>query len=278
MYAEALEFLRCPRHTDAPLALERGARYDGDGSIRRGRLRCPICRACYPIDGGILDLLGPLALPRSPAQIVNYLPPTAWGYERLWRPRALPLLAGEPLGYARELPLIVGLAAPGRGGLFVDVACSNGLYARALERARGGAPGHTIGVDHALPMLRQARAYARAEGLRISYVRASAQALPVAPGSAAIVAMGGSLNEIGDAGRALAQLRRTLAPDGRCVMMGLVRAETAAGRALQGALGAGGVAFWPLAELNRRCAEAGLRLRAQWRHRVVVFSLLMNAH
>jgi SAM-dependent methyltransferase len=275
MYPEALRFLTCPRHPVVPLALEPGARHAGD-AVLAGRLRCPTCRRRYPIADGVPDLLGPLALPDSPAQLTNYLAPTAWAYERTWRPRALTLLAGEPFGYDRELPLITGLAEPARGGLVVDVACSNGLYARALERARGAAPGHVIGLDHAMPMLREARARAEAEGLRITYVRAKAQALPFAPGAAAALAMGGSLNEIGDADAALRELRRVLAPAGRLVMMGLVGAEGLPGRALQAALGLGGIAFPPLAELNLRLAAAGLRLRAQWRYGVVVFSLLVG--
>lgn len=274
MYPDAVVYLRCPLHRDAPLELEPGGREGRGGELVRGRLRCPACGARYPIEGGVADLLGPLALPDSPAQVANFLPPTAWGYERTWRPRALSLLSGEPFGYERELPLIVGLAAPGRGGLMVDVACSNGLYARALARARGGAEGHVVGVDHAPPMLRQARAYAHAQGLRVSFVRAKAQALPFADGAAAAVTMGGSLNEIGDVDGALAELRRALAPDGRCALMCLVRGETAGGQALQGMLGTGGISFPPLDELNLRLARAGLRLRAQWRHRVVVFSLL----
>ena len=277
MYPEALALLTCPRHPEARLGLDPGARHAADGAVLRGRMRCSACGARYPIRGGILDLLGPRALPDSLAQLTNYLSMTAWGYERLWRARALTLMAGEPLGYDRELPLIVGLAAPERGGLCIDVACSNGLYARAIERARGGTPGHTIGVDHSLPMLRHARARARAEGLRISYVRAKAQALPVRAGSAAGLAVGGSLNEIGDVDGALAELRRALAPDGRCVMMGLVQSAAARGRALQAALRVGGVAFWPLSELNRRLTAAGLRLRAQWQYGVVVFSVLVAA-
>lgn len=276
MYPEALDALTCPRHPELRLALDEGARRAGDGEIVAGSLRCPACPAPYPLAGGILDLLGPAYLPDSPAQLANFLPPTAWGYERLWRHRALSLLAGEPFGYGRELPLITGLADPARGGLFVDVACSSGLYARAVERARRGAPGHTIGVDHAAPMLRRARALARAAGLRISYVRARAQALPVAAGSASGLVVGGSLNESGDADGALAELRRALAPGGRCAMMGLVRAATAPGRLLQAGLGAGGVEFWPLPELNRRLAAAGLRLRAQYQYGVVVFSLLVG--
>lgn len=274
MYPEALDFLTCPRDPEARLALEPGARRAADGELLSGRLRCPACGAAYAVAGGVADLLGPRALPDSPAQLVNALPPTVWAYERLWRPRALSLLSGEPFGYRRELALVAGLLAPAGGGLIVDVACSSGLYARALARALGAAAGHVVGIDHALPMLRQARAFARAEGLRVSFVRARAQALPFAAGAAAGLAMGGSLNEIGDVAGALGELRRALAPGGRCALMCLVRAETGAGRALQGALGLGGLSFPTLAELNLRLAAAGLRLRSQWRHGVVVFCLL----
>jgi SAM-dependent methyltransferase len=276
MYAEALGYLTCPRDPEVGLGLEEGARRAADGEIVRGWLRCPACGARYAIDAGVADLLGLRALPPSLTQAVNFLSVTAWGYERTWRPRALSALSGESLGYTRELPLIVGLAGPDAGGLIVDVACSNGLYARALERARvrGGAAGHVVGIDHAAPMLRQARAFALAAGLRISFVRAKAQALPFAAGAATTVAMGGSLNEIGDDVRALSELRRTLAPGGRCVLMCLVQGETRVGRWLQAVLSLGGLSFLPLEVLNRRLAAAGLRLRAQWRYGVVVFSLL----
>jgi SAM-dependent methyltransferase len=109
---------------------------------------------------GIADFLGP-PRPPTPAQITNEWPLTAWVYERGWRPFALTLLSGEPFPYRRELPLITALAEPRRGGLYLDVACSNGLYARALARSLAGAPGHVVGVDHSLPMLKQARQYAR---------------------------------------------------------------------------------------------------------------------
>ncbi|EFO81063.1 Methyltransferase type 11 [Oscillochloris trichoides DG-6] len=274
MYPEALAYLRCPRHPAVPLVLEERRLTAADGAILRGGMRCAQCRRRYPITEGILDLLGPLALPATATQLTNALPLTAWGYERVWRPRALSLLAGQPLGYTYELPLIAGLAAPQRGGLFVDVACSNGLYARTLEQARAGAVGVTFGIDHSGPMLRQARAFALSEGLRINYVRATAQALPFAAQSVAGLTMGGSLNEIGAVDRALAEWRRTLAPDGRGVMMNLVQAERWVGRAVQGMLGYAGVSFWSLDDLNRRYVAAGLRLRAQWQYGVVVFSQL----
>lgn len=276
MYRELLSFLVCPRHPARRLVLRPGSR-TRHGELVAGSLVCAACGARYPIVDGVADFVGPFALPDSPAQLVNALSVAAWAYERTWRPHSLSLLSGEPFGYDRELPLITGLAAPARGGLVVDVACSNGLYARALEQARAGAPGPTVGVDHSMPMLQQARAFARAEGLRISYVRAKAQALPFAPGSAAIVAMGGSLNEIGDADQALREIRRVVAPDGRVVLMSLVRAASFAGRFLQSALGTGGIAFPALSALNLRFAAAGLRLRAQWQYGVVLFTLLAAA-
>lgn len=274
MYAEALEFLTCPRHPTTRLTLEPGARYDSRGEIIAGVLRCSACGARYSLRQGVVDLLDPLTFPDNLTQLINALPITAWGYERTWRPHALTLLSGEPFGYERELPLITGMAAPERGGLIVDVACSNGLYARALEHARRNAPGHVIGIDHAFPMLQQARLYAQAEGLRISFVRARAQALPFAAGSANVLAMGGSLNEIGNIPAALRELRRVLAPTGRVAMMCLVRDEQPMGRAVQSVMGLAGVAFPSLDQLNRAFAAAELRLRAQWRYRIVVFSLL----
>ncbi|MCU0491626.1 MAG: methyltransferase domain-containing protein [Chloroflexaceae bacterium] len=257
------------------LHLAPGATTNADGIVEHGTLTCATCTTRYPIRNGIADLLGPLALPTTPAQLTNYLPPTAWLYERTWRPQALSLLSGEPFGYSRELPLIARLMEPERPGIYLDVACSNGLYARALAQARGGAPGHVVGIDHALPMVQEGRRFAQQAGLRISFVRASAQALPFAAGSVAGVAMGGSLNEIGDVNKALAEMRRVLAPDGRAVLMNLVQARTKGGRGLQRVLGFGGVAFWPMGMLNQHFADNDLRLAAQWRYGVVVFSLLL---
>ncbi|PDV98078.1 class I SAM-dependent methyltransferase [Candidatus Chloroploca asiatica] len=274
MYVEALEYLACPQHPEVLLELIEGAEYDDQGELITGELRCPTCGMRATVREGLVDVIGTPLMPESIAQLANVLPVAAWGYERTWRPQSLSLLAGEPFDYNRELPLLVGLTMPERGGLIVDVACSNGLYARTLEQARQGTPGHVIGIDHSLAMLQQARAYALAEGLRITYVRAKAQALPFAPGAAATMAMGGSLNEIGDIPTALRELRRVLDPTGRCVLMNLVQAEELPARALQGLLGAGGVAFPAVAEVNRLFALAGLRLRAQWQYGVVLFSLV----
>ncbi|MBC8077118.1 MAG: methyltransferase type 11, partial [Chloroflexales bacterium] len=126
MFPDLLPHLCCPR-CHGQLALE-STQTSADGEIVAGALLCAQHGARFAISGGVLDTLG-LRLPESPAQLVNELPPAAWAYERVWRPYALSLLAGEPFGYARELPLLAQLLAPVRPGLYLDVACSNGLYA-----------------------------------------------------------------------------------------------------------------------------------------------------
>ncbi len=278
MYPEALAGLRCPHSPHAALELAAGARYAPDGAVLDGRLRAvDDATRHYPIRDGIVDLLGGARLPLTPAQITNYLPLTAWGYERLWRGRALTLLSGEEFGLTRELSLLVRLMQPERGGVYLDVACSNGLYARALATATHAdllaatpPPATIIGIDHSLPMLQQARAYALQNRLRITYVRASAQALPIADATVAGVAMGGSLNEIGDRRAFFAEARRVLEPHGRMVLMHLVQAGDGIGQAVQAVLGTGGIAFPPLATIHAELEQFNLLDETQ--HGVVVFS------
>lgn len=269
VYSEALSALRCPtcRRGLTPDIRET----DGGGDIITAGLACAGCTRTYPVREGIADFLG-VPRPATPAQFVNELPATAWAYERLWRPFALTLLSQTPFPYRRELPLIAELMQPDRGGLFLDVACSNGLYARALTRAMRHAPGHVVGIDHSLVMLRDARQRARLAGLRISYVRAEAQALPIASGHAAGVVIGGSLNEIGDLDECLHETRRVLASDGRFVAMTLVQAKTWLGRIVQRALAPGGIQFWPAQTLCTVFAQHGLPTARTERTGIVLFT------
>lgn len=269
MYDALLPDLRCPICAGA---LDLGdARRDAAGEIISGTLHCA-CGAVYPIRDGIADFLGP---PRPPtiAQLTNELPATAWAYERLWRPFALTLLSGESFPYQRELALVTEWIEATRGGLMVDVACSNGLYARALARAIRHVPGHVVGIDHARPMLREARQRARAAGVRVSYLRASAQALPVASSAASGVTIGGSLNEIGDLNACLREVRRILADDGRFVTMTLLKGQSAVGRTVQHIVSASGIAFWSPEELLQRFRAAGLYPQRDEQYGIVLFTL-----
>lgn len=268
MYSQLLPLLRCPS-CQSTLELRQPA-YGPDAELLSGQLGCAGCGARYRIRHGIADFLG-IPRPFSPAQLVNELPPTAWGYERLWRPFALSLFSGQRFGYARELPLIAALAEPQRDGLYMDIACGNGLYARTLARTLG-AGGMVAAIDHSMPMLREAASLARAAGLRISFIRARAQALPIAPASSAACVIGGSLNEIGDIDGCLAEIKRCLADGGRFVAMTLSRADTPAGRLLQRALGGGGIRFWTAQQLIELFRRQQLHTSGCWRYGIVVFT------
>jgi SAM-dependent methyltransferase len=271
MYPELVSVVRCPNCTAHPLTLL-GPLYDGD-EIAAGALRCSACGAQTPIREGIWDALSDRSLPLTPAQITNYLPLAARLYEPLWRWRALSLLSGRRFPLREELTLLRGLLRPQSEHFYLDVACSAGLYARALA-----VPGAIVaGVDHSWAMLSEARRLARSRGLRISYIRASAQSLPIRNNAAAGVGMGGSLNEIGDRHAALCEIRRVLRQDGRFVCMNLVGADSGWGCVLQRGLGTGGIDFPADTTLRRGFEQAGLRLLAQWRWRVVTITLLQRS-
>jgi ubiquinone/menaquinone biosynthesis C-methylase UbiE len=270
MFTEALPHLRCPA-CYAALDAEQ-ITFDAAGEIVGGALICATCVARYPVRQGVTDFLG---RPRPPTltQVANELPAIAWVYERAWRPFALTLLSRQRFPYWRELRLVTSLADPARGGLVLDVACSNGLYARALARAMGDAQGHVIGVDHSLPMLLEARRRAAEAGLRVTFVRAKAQALPVAGAAASTVTIGGSLNEIGDLDACLVQVRHALAPGAPFVAMTLARAATPPGRGIQALMRPAGVVFWTPDELAEHFARHGLRVERREQHGLVLFTL-----
>lgn len=272
MYPEFLAYLRCPACFGSLVVL--AAAFEC-GEIVQGDLCCGVCRVQYPIRSGIPDLRGSVRS-RAFAQVVNNWRATAWGYERFWRPYALTLLSRRFLSYRYELRLVAGLMEPQRGGLYVDVACANGLYARALTRARHDAPGHVVGVDHALPMLIEARSRARAAGLRISYVCAQAQRLPFERGAVSGVVIGGSLNEIGDLDGCLAEVARVLRPSGRFVAMTLTRSRRAIGWAVQCSMRSGGIQFWTADDLVRRFGDYHLRTVGCWWYGIVLFTFAVR--
>lgn len=275
MYSDLLPALVCPA-CHQPLTLAHDVR-DAQGEILAGQLACARCSVYYPIHEGIADFLD-TPRPLTPAQVTNEWPLTAWIYERGWRPFALTLLSREPFPYRRELPLMADLMQTQRGGLYLDVACSNGLYARALARTLGAAPGHVVGIDHSLPMLLQARRFAREARLRISYVRAEAQGLPIAAERVAGVAIGGSLNEIGDLDACLEEARRVLQPAGRFVTMTLARAATRPGQLFQSLMVTGGITFWSASELVAQFAAHGFHTIEQRQYGLVMFHLALPAN
>ena len=268
MYAEILPALRCPRCAHAPLTLL--GPLEEDGEIVAGALRCAACNTQTAIMDGVWDALNDEPVAHTPAQLTNYMPLTARVYEPAWRWLALSLMSGRRFPLREELTLLRELIQPQSGQLYLDVACSAGLYARAI--AQSGAI--VAGIDHSLPFVREARRLAHDRGVRASYIRATAQKLPVASGAIVGVVMGGSLNELGDQQTALAEVRRVMRARGHFFCMNLVAATTGWGRLLQRVLGIGGIDFPRLVELNQRFATAQLDPRAQWVRGVVAITLL----
>ena len=130
MHPATLALLRAPDAPNgSPLSLTE-IRTERRGAIVTGTA-CAADGGCYPIADGILDLL-PEHLAVSPAQRSNFVWPTTAFYEQVWRVRSLSLLAGEPFSVNREIGIINRWLRPERGGVFVDVGTSHGLYARNI--------------------------------------------------------------------------------------------------------------------------------------------------
>ncbi len=255
MHPDILPLLRCPR---SHLPLELAAATYRSGLVWNGTLRSAAGQA-WSIRQGIIDLLDRPAAWNG-AQIVNRLRLAAWGYERLWRGRALSLLSGRAFPLDEERALLVAQLAPERGGVYLDLACSTGVYGRALALALPADAGHVICLDHSTAMLRETQRNAAADGVPVTLVRALAEDLPFANGGLAGVACGGSFNEFTNRDRVLSEVRRTLQPAGRSFWMQARQAPTWAGRLLQLALRPGGVAFPAADELARSLAAAGLQV------------------
>ena len=104
-----------------------------------------------------------------------------------------------------------------RGARVLDLACGQGLAARAL--ARGGAASVT-GVDLAPEMIELARGHEAAEPLGIGYQVADAQALPgLADRSFDLVNCQLALMDIPDLRATVSAVARVLRPGGRFVFV-----------------------------------------------------------
>jgi ubiquinone/menaquinone biosynthesis C-methylase UbiE len=171
--------------------------------------------------------------------------------------RSLSLLTGETFTNDQELEIIADLVRLDRGGLYLDLGCSAGLYTRSLA-AKLGSKGDVVGIDISPSMLKEAARRARKIRTAPSLVRADAENLPFADASFDGAVCGGSLNEFGDPARTLRERRRVLVPGGRVAIMGIRKARSARGRRLQRFLSTGGVRFFEPEEVTSLLAHAGL--------------------
>lgn len=274
MPPDLLPLLRSPEDPNGPpLALTETA-HARDGEVIAGTAWAG-SHGPYRVVGGVLDLLDGTPFPVSLAQRSNFLWPTTAYYEQVWRVRSLSLLGGGSFPVRDELALLNAWVQPRRGGVYVDIGTSHGLYARniARELRESGADGTVFALDIAAAMLRRAGALVARKGYtRIGLVRARAQALPLPDGAADGVVNGGTFNEMGEQEAALREVRRTLKPDGVFFCMSLVAARGAAAWAVQRFLGTSGLIFPTRDATNTLYDAAGLTITAQEQRGVVLLT------
>lgn len=99
------------------------------------------------------------------------------------------------------------------GLVVVDVAVGTGLLAREARKLMQGT-GTLIGVDVSESMLAEAR-----KSLDIPLLQATAEALPLAAGTADFVTMGYALRHVSDIDLTLREAWRVLRPGGRIVLL-----------------------------------------------------------
>lgn len=270
MFRRSLLPLVRPRPSDAPgLVYDSGV--EEDGLILSGTTRLPATGETYPVKGGYLDLLGGRLGGDNVANLTNFLPGAGRGYEPLWRVRSLNLLTGEDFSNEREMEIIAQKVDPGRGGLYLDLGCSAGLYTRNLANTLGDA-GDVVGIDISPSMLHEAARQARKAGATPSFARADAASLPFADDSMDGAVCGGTLNELGDPARVLRETHRVLKPGARLAVMGILKARTPNGRRLQRFLSTGGIQFFAPEELEEMLDAAGFEPDLPITHGAVFFA------
>ncbi|MGH3088247.1 MAG: class I SAM-dependent methyltransferase [Rubrobacteraceae bacterium] len=242
-----------PSETSGLVLLEGEER---NGVILSGKAVSPVSNETYEIRNGYLDLLGRRSGADNFANLTNFLPGAGRAYEPLWRVRSLDLLTGTRFPNDREVEIISELANVERGGLFLDLGCSAGLYTRSVASALGDS-GDVVGIDISPSMLKEAARRAGNLGVSPSFARADAKNLPFADASFSGALCGGSLNEFGDPARVLRETRRILRPGGRLAIMGILRASNGTGLRLQRLLSTGGARFFGRDELRSMFSHSG---------------------
>ena len=135
-------------------------------------------------------------------------------------------LGREPMGFYQDqiVPLLINLAmrhrkvaeyrgrvVPGADGRVLEVGIGSGLNLPFY----GPGVRHVIGLEPSAKLLEMAGRAADAQSRRVSFIKGSAESIPLDRASVDTVVTTYTLCTIPDAPRALAEMRRVLRPGGR---------------------------------------------------------------
>jgi len=229
----------------------------------------------YRISNNIIDLLPGGSLKISLAQSTNYWNLTAAAYEDLWRKRSLSLLTGEDFPLEKELKILTNWLTLKNNGLYLDLGCSSGLYARTIKKHSPGSS--VVALDFSQTMLKQARKKALEEDVELYLIRADARKMPFYAATFDGLACGGTLNELSDPQKVLYEARRVLKSDGGFFIMHLLKSESWYKRILQQSTEWSGLTFWSLDEVNSLFRQTGFKVQNQSSFGIVCFSQLLPA-
>lgn len=140
-------------------------------------------------------------------------------YERWWRPLGARLLMLGGPGPGGERRIATEMLALHEEDRVLDVACGTGAFTRAFAE-EVGPDGLACGLDASATMLERAAAADRPANL--AYVRGDAMALPFRDGSFDAVCCFAALYLIEEPWRAVDELVRVLAPNGRIALLASV--------------------------------------------------------
>jgi ubiquinone/menaquinone biosynthesis C-methylase UbiE len=191
----------------------------------------PARRPAEPsFQAGYLDLLGEeYTSPRDPSQraMESRLVPLI--YERFWRPFLARMLMGaKSPGTHGEHRLVLDMLSLSHGEQVLDVACGPGNFTRDFALAVDD--GLVVGIDVSGTML--ALSARTAASANTAYIRADACTLPFRDESFDAICCFGALHLFKEPWRAIDELVRVLAPDGRVALL-VVAAKLDPGRQLR---------------------------------------------
>lgn len=133
------------------------------------------CGARFPVNDGVLDMMGQQDVQRSFSQDAMRFKPLVRIYNLVWRRMTFPLVTFIP--FSKEVKIIMGYHRLGAGSQILDIACGPGTYSRKFARAAGDG-GLVVGTDASMPMLKQGVRLAAREGLdNLYFIRMAAESL-----------------------------------------------------------------------------------------------------